>query len=32
MYNSKLRQKFRIEMFITEIVHILKCWGLEIDH
>ena len=32
MYSSKLRQKLRTEMFITGIVHIRKCWGLEINH
>ena len=32
MYSSELRQKLRIQMFITEIVQIQKCRVLEINH
>ena len=32
MYSSEMRQQLGIQMFITEIVHIRKCWELESNH
>ena len=32
MYSFEMRQQFLIQMFITEIVQVRKCWELENNH